>query len=325
MITNILLIILLGGLIGGLFVSISRRKRMERQQLEELVVDQKHVMEKSEMASSVTSDAVSKRIKQLRTEFTYSKTEGHLINYAEYHMKFYEFLLYALGAGIFFFLIGILFYSNLIIALVVALLGVLYPGLQRKKLLEKRKEQLRLQFKEAIASLSSSLAAGRSTENSFRDVLIDLQLLYPDPNTHIIREFKIINSRVENGETIERAIQDFAFRSDVEDIKNFADVFITCKRTGGDLVEVIRRTSDIISEKIDIQQEVSVLIAQKRFESKILSIIPIGMIMLLKYSSGGYMDPLYDWRTIGPFIMTACLGLLIFSYWLGQRIMDIEV
>src|SRR5699024_12551780 len=96
-----------------------------------------------------------------------------------------------------------------------------------------------MQFKEAISSLSSSLAAGRSIENSFKEVVTDLYLLYPDPNTYIIREFEIINRRIENGETIERAIQDSGVRSDIEDIMNFATVFITCTRTVRYLVEVI--------------------------------------------------------------------------------------
>ncbi|MDY0408534.1 type II secretion system F family protein [Paracerasibacillus soli] len=112
-----------------------------------------------------------------------------------------------------------------------------------------------------------------------------MRLLYTDDRTYIIREFNLINRRVENGEMIERAIEDFANRSDVDDIRNFADVFITCKRTGGDLVEVIKRTSDIITDKIEIQQDIKVLVSQKKFESKIMAIAPLGIILFLKMSS----------------------------------------
>ncbi|MCJ7840226.1 type II secretion system F family protein [Lederbergia sp. NSJ-179] len=253
------------------------------------------------------------------------KVEGHLIDYSKYQLSIKEFLFYSIMAMIALFLIGFLFYESVIFSLILAVAGLLFPRMQRKRLLLKRKEKLAVQFKEAIASLSSSLAAGRSIENSFRETVHDLKFLYPDPNTYIIREFEIINRRVENGETIERAIQDFALRSDLEDVINFSDIFITCKRTGGNLVEVIRRTADVISEKIDIQQEVQVMLAQKKFESKILSIMPVGMIALLKYSSGDYLAPLYDWAKLGPLIMTFCLALLCLSYWLSQRIMNIKV
>ncbi|QQZ11442.1 type II secretion system F family protein [Heyndrickxia vini] len=276
---------------------------------------------KADQGPSLVQIAVEK--KQEANRNRYRKVEGHLIDYSKYHLSTKEYLFYSLSAMIVLFLIGILFYENIFIALIVAALGLLFPKMQRKKLLRKRKEKLSVQFKEAIASLSSSLAAGRSIENSFKEVVNDLKLLYPDPNTYIIREFEIINRRIENGETIERAIEDFALRSDIEDIMNFSDVFITCKRTGGNLVEVIRRTADVISEKIDIQQEVQVMVAQKKFESRILSVMPIGMIALLKYSSGDYLAPLY--KNLGPVIMTFCLGLLGFSYWLSQRIMNIKV
>ena len=38
-----------------------------------------------------------------------------------------------------------------------------------------------MQFKQTLYSLGSSLAAGRSVENSFKEVAKDLRLLYPDP------------------------------------------------------------------------------------------------------------------------------------------------
>lgn len=269
-----------------------------------------------------------KRAMEIRQEADRKRTEqviGHLIDYSTYRINSKDFIKYFLLAGVVLFGLGHLFYESIIAAAALAGLGLFFPRIQKKRLQEKRKEKLNLQFKEAIASLSSSLAAGRSIENSFREVVEDLKLLYPDPNTYIIREFEIINRRVENGETVERAIQDFAQRSDSEDIMNFSDVFITCKRTGGNLVEVIRRTSDVISEKIDIQQEVQVMVAQKKFESRILSIMPVGMIALLKYTAGDYLAPLYDWQELGPIIMTFCLAVLIFSYWLSQRIMNIKV
>lgn len=314
--TDILLIIILIGLIIGYFIAVSKRKKREANGLvtsdnseentELEMLKKKHFMEKMKAKAN-------------------KEVKGHLVDYSVYHLSVKEYLFYAIIASVFFFFVGYLFYESIIAAAVIGAIGFLYPKIQKKKLLENRKEKLKLQFKEAIASLSSSLAAGRSIENSFIEVVADLYLLYPDPNTLIIKEFEVINRRVENGETIESAIQDFSNRSDIEDVQNFAEVFITCKRTGGNLVEVIRRTSDIISEKIDIQQDVAVMVSQKKFESKIMSVAPLAMILLLKYTAKDYLAPMYEWSNNGPIIMTVCLGLLVFAYWIGQRIMDIKV
>lgn len=313
--TDILLMVLLVGLIGTYIIIVAKRKKKEKDP-ENPISSEENYTELQILKEKHLRETEEKSIKQI---------EDHLIDYSDYKLSIREYILYASLAVIFFGIIGYIFYANTIGVIVIGAAGLFFPKIQKKNLQKKRQEKLKLQFKEAIASLSSSLAAGRSMENSFKEVVEDLYLLYPDPNTYIIREFEIINRRIENGETIENAILNFSIRSDLEDVKNFANVFITCKRTGGNLVEVIRRTSDIISEKIDIQQDVAVMIASKRFESKIMSLAPIGMILLLKTSAPDYLAPMFNWNSAGPIIMTVCLAILIFSYWLGQRIMDIKV
>lgn len=318
--TDIAIMVILAALIVTYIYVVARRKKKEKE-TKTLSMDK---FDENDEIDQLKKQHFVDKIKEKDRERK-QQIEAHLVNYAVYRLSAREYIVNALLAVLFLGLLGYLFYESWIMAGVLGTVGLFFPFMRKKTLLKQRKEKLNLQFKEAISSLSSSLAAGRSIENSFKEVVADLYLLYPDPNTHIIREFEIINRRVENGETIERAIQDFAARSDIEDILNFANVFITCKRTGGNLVEVIRRTSDIISEKVDIQQDVSVMLAQKKFESRIMTMAPIGMILLLKYSAGDYLAPMYQWEEKGPIVMTVCLGILGFSYWLGQRIMNIKV
>ncbi|MBU9724249.1 type II secretion system F family protein [Bacillus alkalicola] len=240
-------------------------------------------------------------------------------------MKKHELVFYSFVGIILMFILGYIFYQNMIVSIVFSAVGLFLPKLMKKRLMQKRKNELSKQFQQALFSLSSSLIAGRSIENSFLEVSNDLKLLYPDPNTYIIREFDLINTKVANRETIESAFEDFSERAGIDDITNFTDVFITCKRTGGDLVEVIRRTSTLISEKIEIQQEISVMVAQKKFESTALSIMPIMMIALLGNVAGNYMDPLFVFPGLGPIVMTIALGIIVFSFWVSQRIMNIKV
>jgi tight adherence protein B len=253
------------------------------------------------------------------------KATGGVIDYSVYHLSKQEKVGSIIAGAILFFALGYIFYMNIIVAVVLAGLGLLFPKIRTKSLLVKRKKELAGQFKQALFSISSALSSGKSVENAFQDVVKDLSLLYPDPDTYIIREFELINRRVQNGETIEFALRDFGERSDLEDIQNFADVFLTCKRYGGDLVEVIRRTTSIIADKLEIEQDISILIANKKFEAKILLLAPVGMILMMNLSSGDYMEPLYQFPGAGPVIMTAALAILGFVYWLLQKIMEIKV
>lgn len=250
---------------------------------------------------------------------------NHATNYNELILTTRQYIFIALVACGFFFIIGIIFYKSIITAFIFSLLGFLYPKLQRKKMLNKRKRELSQQFQQALFSLSSSLVAGRSIENAFIEVTKDLYLLYPNPDTHIIKEFELINRRLENRETIEYALTDFSQRAGIDDITSFTDVFVTCKRTGGDLVEVIRRTSTLISQKLEVEQEISVMISQKKFESNAISMAPIIIVAILSYSASDYMLPLYRWSDFGPIVMTICLLIIGFSFWISQKIMDIKV
>ncbi|WP_240335206.1 type II secretion system F family protein [Paraliobacillus sediminis] len=254
-----------------------------------------------------------------------TKASMGAIDYNTYVFKKPEYIFISVAAAALLFVIGYIFYQSVITAVIFSALGFYYPKLRKEKLIQKRKDELSRQFQQALFSLSSSLVAGRSIENAFLEVTKDLYLMYPDPNTLIIKEFELINKRIANRESIETAIEDFSNRAAVEDITNFTDVFVTCKRTGGDLVEVIRRTSNMISEKFEIQQEIAVMVAQKKFESNALAVAPLVMIGLLTYSSGDYMAPLYQWSELGPVVMTICLVALGFCFWLCQRIMNIKV
>ncbi|MNI19046.1 Bacterial type II secretion system protein F domain protein [compost metagenome] len=249
--------------------------------------------------------------------------EDLLIRYSEYQMTIKEKLIAIAMLGVPMGLIGFIFYKNVLLALIVSFIGFGFPKLRKQQIIAQRKNKLNAQFKQALSCLSSSLSAGKSVESAFRDALIDLQVLYPDPACYITSEFQIILRRIDNGEAIESAIKDFALRAELEDISSFADVFITCKRTGGNLIEVVKRTSAIISEKLEIKQDISVMVAQKRFESRVLIVAPVVIVAVLSLSSPDYMEPLY--QGVGILIMSLCLVLLVGCFWLTQKIMSIKV
>lgn len=227
-----------------------------------------------------------------------------------------------LGAGL---LGGVawIFYRHPFAVVAFAIAGFAFPAIRRKHLLLKRKAQLKIQFKQLLAAVSSSLSAGRSVESAIREAMNDLRLLYPDDTTLIIRELEMMIRRMDNGESIESAFTSFANRAHVEEISQFADVFVICKRTGGNLVHVVRRTTLLIQEKLDIEQDLLVQLAQKKFESRVLSAAPVVFVAVMSWSAPDYMQPLYEGT--GYLIMTGALIVLgICRLWI-QTIMDIKV
>jgi tight adherence protein B len=195
---------------------------------------------------------------------------------------------------------------------------------KRGKIIIKRRNELNLQFKDLLISLSSSLSAGRALENAFESALEDLLVLYPSDEACIIKETKIIINKLSYNITVEEAISDFAKRSKLEDIKNFSDVIIICKRTGGNLIEAIKNSAGIISDKIEMKQEIETLLSARKFEQKILNIMPIGMVFILSVTAAEYIEPVFN-TSQGRVAMTVCLLLLIAAFLISNKIMNIKM
>lgn len=246
------------------------------------------------------------------------------LDYDCYCMTFKERVFYILTAALFIFAIAFVFYRNTVISLLLCPAALIYPSVKTKELIKKRKTELNIQFKDMLYSLASSLSAGKSMELAFREVLKDLSILYPDPGTYIIREVSYIIRRLEMNETIETVLADFAGRSHIEDVESFADVLQTCKRTGGNIIEIIRNTSNVINDKIEIKQEIEIMLAERKFERRVLNVLPVLMIILLSVSAGDYMYPVFH-TAVGRLVMTAAIVLLAAAYFIAAKIMDIEV
>lgn len=247
-----------------------------------------------------------------------------LKDYNEYRMSLKEYLLnvvlaLALLAGLTY-----VFYRSFWIGLFISPLAFLFPRYRKAQLISRQKSELLLQFKETLYVISAALTAGKSVEMAFRSALQDLRILYIDPETPIIKELEIIIRKMELNGTIEEALQSFAKRAHLEDVTSFADVFVTCKRRGGNMVEVIKNTSATVADKIRTREEIETLITEKKFEQKVLNGMPIVMIFILKSSSPEFMEPVYT-TTMGRFGMTIAVALFIVAYIASEKIMRIEV
>ncbi len=155
---------------------------------------------------------------------------NQMIYYDKYEMSSNEKVFYILIAGITIFVVGYIFYRSIYISAVLTPLSLFYPRIKIKEIVVNRKRRLVVQFKEALYSISTSLSAGMSIETALKFALKDLEIIYHDPDTHIIKEIGYVVKKIEMNETVEGAFSEFAARSNLEDVISFADVLHTCKR-----------------------------------------------------------------------------------------------
>jgi len=273
--------------------------------------------------TKVSSNKTVDRFKQFTYDSVVEENQS-IKDYDTYAMKKIEYMFYVLQAAIGIGIVSYIFYRSFWVTGITVFLGFLYPKYKRKHLIYKQKQELALQFKEALYIISASLTAGQSVEMAFRYSVKDLKVLYLDPETPIIKEIELINHKMDLNGTIEEGLVSFARRAHLEEVTNFVDVFIACKRRGGNLVEIIRNTSRNIAEKIQIKQEIETLITEKKFEQKVLFGMPVFLIYMLDSSSPEFMAPVFT-QVVGRIGMTVSVALFITAYVISSKIIRIEV
>lgn len=244
-------------------------------------------------------------------------------DYNTYRFNLKENLQYLLQGSIIAAILGYLFYQNIIGMFLLSPIIYFYRKRKKKDLIKDRKWKLNQEFRDGILALSASLEAGYSTENAFEEACNDLRQIYSSEDM-ILREFSYIINQIKMNITVEKALNDFGERTGIEDIKSFSEVFHTAKRTGGDLIHVIKITSNIISDKIEVKREIITLISAKRLEANIMKAIPLFILVYLLTSSPGFLDPLYH-NVTGIAIMTIVLFVYLGTYAIIDKIIAIEV
>lgn len=220
-------------------------------------------------------------------------------------------------------LIAFVFYRSIIPFLIFLPFFVMYAKYRSAVLEDKKKKELSYQFRESIMSVSNALNAGYSVENAFLEAYSDMEDMFGS-DAVITAEYRKMAKRLKNNEAIEIIMADLAARSGIEDIQDFADVFAASKRTGGDMIKIIKRAASNISEKMDVKREIDTILSSRKYEQRIMEIIPFAIIGYLGITSPGFLDILYH-NVTGAAVMTVCLGIYITGFVLAERIMRIEV
>lgn len=186
-----------------------------------------------------------------------------------------------------------------------------------------RKQRLSVQFKDAILMVTAGIQSGSSVENAFLETEREMVSLY-GAQSEMGRELAAVRKGLTNRVPLEKMLLDLGRRSGVEEIRDFTEVFAAAKRIGGNMKEIIKRTADLTGQRMEVEREIMTLLASRKYEQKVMMLIPFLLYGYMQISSDGFFDILYH-NTAGVVVMTLCLILYLGSCMLSEKIMDIWV
>lgn len=251
------------------------------------VVKEKHLTAPDGDADASTSDRIQKWIIQAGLDCSST-----------------QLILLSMGAGAAFGAAAAL-YTNVVLwgvavfALVapLPLLVVLFTRHRRSKAFES-------QLPQAMELLARSLRAGHSFAFS-------LQLVHEEMADPIALEFGAIYQEQELGIPLDTCLQHLTDRVACPDLRFFAVAIGIQRETGGDLAEVLDKSSYVIRERFRILGQVRALTAEGRLSGWILVALPFVMFGVIRSLNPEYASLLTETQTGHRLLMFAAVMLVI--------------
>lgn len=189
---------------------------------------------------------------------------------------------------------------------------------------EKRREALLDGFRDALYSLSTSISAGRQLPEAIRWAAVQAGETAGPASDIAVELFRIASLYDEAHTEIETLLQDFARRSGLEEIRQFADVCDICRKTGADLEKVALTGAELVLDRIHFRREVRMLTAQKKLDTMLLVALPLFILLFLNACAPAYLAVLYR-GAAGRLIMTVCLLTVFGALALSLRMIEVTM
>lgn len=247
-----------------------------------------------------------------------------MTDYHFYKLNKEELFKYYAAAGIALALLGLLFYRSLLMAGLCIFAAVPIKRFYEDFLKKRRLERLQEGFKDALYSISGSVAAGRQLPQAIREASGSVSSAYGEKSDIAAELLHIASVYSESHGDAYALLSDFGRRSGLEEISQFAQSCSICRRCGGDMEAVALKSASLLLDRMELAREVKGLIRQKKTDIALLTAMPIAVLFFLNLVSFSYLEPLYTGIT-GRLIMSLCLAAIAAALLWCIRITDIKL
>ncbi len=188
-----------------------------------------------------------------------------------------------------------------------------YILFQRKKRMAKFEQGL----PEALELIVSALRVGHSLNAAMG--LVSRECADP-----IGSEFRLSFDEMNYGLELKVALDNLATRVPLQDVKIVSTAILIQRESGGNLAEVLEKTSQVIRERFRLKREVMTHTAQGRLTGWILTLLPVVLGMLLYMVNPDLMSNLWK-KDLGLKLMYTAGGMIVVGGLIIRKIVNLDV
>jgi len=246
------------------------------------------------------------------------------LNYERWDLSLKDYLEMISIAVVTGFSTGYLFYDSIMAGAGIACFTAVLRNRYIEVKISNRKKELLLQFRDLLYSLSASLSAGRSVAQGLEESVEFWSVVY-SKDDYIMIELRNMVKRINDGnESDVDVLEDFASRCGLSEVWDFVNVYRNCRTSGGNMILAVNRAAAIIGDGITLGKELESMMAQKRFEGRLIMAAPFIILLFLKIVSPSYLLPLTT-SVKGRMVSTAVLALICAAVFMTERINKIDI
>jgi tight adherence protein B len=257
------------------------------------------------------------RLGKFLQHYQFSKTLQVLLIHADSNMDVGTVVLIGIGSGLGFAFVVFLFLHTLLLVTAALVAGLFAPyGLLKFKC-SRRLKAFNTALPDAIDLMARALRAGHSMSSA-------IEVIAEQSAEPLAGEFGQVYQQQKFGLRFRDALLQMADRISSKDLQFLITAILVQKETGGDLTEILDRTSHVIRERVRIEGEVRTHTAQGRLTGWILGLLPVIMLALINIVSPGYSSLLFH-DPIGQKMLYAGGTLIVIGGLVIRKVVDVEV
>jgi tight adherence protein B len=201
-----------------------------------------------------------------------------------------------------------------------ALLALVIPYLSREwvvRTLARRRKRFAAQLPDALQVIASALRGGHSLAGA-------LAVVVESASEPMKSEMQRVVADEQHGVPIQTSLLVVADRMASRDLEQLAMVAELQRESGGNAAEVIDRVAETVRERFDLKRLVETLTMQGRMTRWIVTLLPVGIVLILQLEDPHYLHPLLV-STAGKMLLIFAVIWAVLGSFVIKRIVEIEV